>query len=142
MVDEIIVSGPVIIKQGKLRVIKEDKDDFYKLPGGRVEKDETLEETCAREIKEEIGGEIIILEKLSTLILSENPTTHKKMRIELHHYLAELKNPLEINPIEPIKEIKWLSLDQIKRKKYVVSPNIRYLLEQGDLKWHKQLYKK
>ena len=134
MVDEIIVSGPVIIKQGKLRVIKEDKDDFYKLPGGRVEKDETLEETCAREIKEEIGGEIIILEKLSTLILSENPTTHKKMRIELHHYLAELKNPLEINPIEPIKEIKWLSLDQIKRKKYVVSPNIRYLLEQGDLK--------
>jgi ADP-ribose pyrophosphatase YjhB (NUDIX family) len=134
VVDEIIVSGPVILKRGKLLVIKEDKDDFYKLPGGRVEKDENLEETCIREIKEEIGGEIIILEKLSTLILSENPTTHKKMRIELHHYLAELKNPLAINPIEPIKEIKWLSLDQIKRKKYAISPNIRYLLEQGDLK--------
>jgi ADP-ribose pyrophosphatase YjhB (NUDIX family) len=133
MVDEIIVSGPVILKQGKLLVIKEDKDDFYKLPGGRVEEDETLEETCIREIKEEINGEIIILKKLSPLILSENPTTHKKMRIELNHFLAELKNPLTINPIDPIKEIKWLSLDQIKRKKYLVSPNIRYLLERGEL---------
>ena len=56
MVEEMIVSGPVILKHGKLLVIKEDKDDFYKLPGGRVEKDETLEETCEREIKEEIDG--------------------------------------------------------------------------------------
>ena len=133
MVEEMIVSGPVILKHGKLLVIKEDKDDFYKLPGGRVEKDETLEETCEREIKEEIDGEIIILKKLSPLILSENPTTHKKMRIELNHFLAELKNPLLIKPIEPIKEIKWLSLEQIKRKKYIVSPNINYLLGRGEL---------
>ncbi len=133
MVDEIIVSGPVILKRGKLLVIKDNKDDFYKLPGGRVEEDETLEEACSRKIKEEIDGEITLIKQLSPLILSEDPTTHKKMRIELHSFLAELKNPLTINPIDPIKEIKWLSLEQIKRKKYVVSPNIRYLLEQGDL---------
>jgi hypothetical protein len=30
-------------------------------------------------------------------------------------------------------------LDQIKRKKYLVSPNIRYLLERGELTiWQKQ----
>lgn len=134
MVDEIIVSGSIILKEGKLLVIKENKDDFYKLPGGRVEGDETLEETCVRKVKEEINGEIILLKKLSPLILSENPTTHKRMRIELNHFLSELKNPLTLDPIEPIKEIKWLRLEQIKRKKYIVSPNITYLLERGELK--------
>jgi len=33
----IIASGPVIIENGKLLVNKDDKDDFYKLPGGTIE---------------------------------------------------------------------------------------------------------
>jgi len=135
MVKDLVVAGPVILKRGRLLVVKDDKDDFYKLPGGTVKEDEGLEETCLRKAKEEIDGEIIIVKPLSTLILSENPTTHKKMRIELHSYLAELKNPLSIKPIKPIMEIKWLSLDDIKRKKYAISPNVNYLFEQGDLKW-------
>ena len=30
----IVASGPVIIQNGKLLVNKDDKDEFYKLPGG------------------------------------------------------------------------------------------------------------
>lgn len=43
----IIASGPVIIENGRLLVNKDDKDDFYKLPGGTIEEDvESLEEAC------------------------------------------------------------------------------------------------
>jgi len=134
MVDEIIASGPVIIENGKLLVNKDDKDDFYKIPGGRLEENEDLEEGCIREVREEINAEITIIKKLPTLILNENPTTHQKMRIELHHYLAELNNLSEIKPIYPIKEIKWLDINDIKRGKYSVAPNIRFLFEKGELK--------
>jgi ADP-ribose pyrophosphatase YjhB (NUDIX family) len=130
---EIIASGPVIVEDGKLLVDKEDKDEFYKIPGGRQEDDESLEDTCIREVKEEINAEINIIKKLSTLILSENPTTHNKMRIELHHFLAELKNPEDIRPIPPIREIKWLDIKGIKRGKYHVAPNIRFLVEKGEI---------
>jgi len=34
----IIASGSVILEGGKLLVNKDDKDDFYKLPGGTIEK--------------------------------------------------------------------------------------------------------
>ena len=34
----IVASGPVIIEDWRLLVNKDDKDDFYKLPGGTVEK--------------------------------------------------------------------------------------------------------
>jgi len=134
MVEEIIASGPVIIENGKLLVDKDDKDDFYKIPGGRQEEDEDLEETCIREVREEINAEITIVKKLSTLILNENPKTHNKMRIELHHYSAELNNPDEIRPIPPINEIKWLDINGIKRGKYNVAPNIKFLVEKGEVK--------
>ncbi len=134
MVDEIIASGPVILEDGKLLVDKDDEDDFYKIPGGRVKENENLEEGCIREVKEEINAEITIIRKLPTLILNENPTTHKKMRIELHHYLAELNNPREIKPIYPIREIKWLSIQDIKRGKYNIAPDIKFLFEKGELK--------
>ena len=50
----IIASGPVIIEKGKLLVNKDNKDDFYKLPGGTIETGiEDLEQACHRETKEE-----------------------------------------------------------------------------------------
>lgn len=134
MEKDIIASGPVIVENGKLLVNKDDKDDFYKIPGGRLEEGEDFIEGCIREVKEEINAEITIIKKLSTLILNKNPTTHKKMRIELHHYLAELNNPDEIKPIYPVKEVKWLDIKEIKRGKYNVAPNIRFLVEKGEIK--------
>ena len=130
----IIASGPVIIEDGKLLVDKDDKDDFYKLPGGRVEDgDKSLEYTCIRETKEETNGEVQIIKKLSTMTLDKNPQTGKSMKIELHHFLSKLGNTNEIKPIPPIKEVKWLSIEEIKQGKYNVAPNIKFLIEKGDI---------
>ncbi len=149
----IIASGPVIIENGKLLVNKDDKDDFYKLPGGTIENGiEDLEEACHRETKEEINGEIEIIKPLHPMILWKNPQTSEEMCIVLIHYLAKLKNKkenrnpanpspdhpplnhLEIRPIPPIKEIKWLDIEEIKKGKYNVAPNIKFLIEKKDIK--------
>lgn len=130
----IIASGPVIIEDGKLLVNKDDKDDFYKLPGGTIEENvEDLEEACLRETKEEINGDVEIIKPLHPMILWKNPQTSEKMCILLIHYLARLKNKNEIRPIPPIKEIKWLDLVEIKQEKHNVAPNIKFLIEKGDL---------
>ena len=131
----IIASGPVIIENGKLLVNKDDKDDFFKLPGGTIEEDvESLEEDCLRETKEEINGDVEIIKPLHPMILWKNPQTNEKMCIVLIHYLAKLKNPKEIKPIEPIKEIQWLGIKDIKSGKYNIAPNINFLIEKGDIK--------
>ena len=131
----LVVSGPVIIDNGKLLVNKDTKDDFYKLPGGSVEKDiETLEEACHREVKKEINGEIEIIKPLTPKILWENPTTKEKMTIVLTSFLAKLKNPKEIKPKEKTIEIKWLDLNKINEWKHKVSPYTQFLIERGDIK--------
>jgi len=131
---EIIASGPVIIEDGKLLVDKVDKDDFYKIPGGRPKEDESMEDCCVREAWEEVNARVIIIKKLSTLILDKNPTTNEKMRIELHHYLCELENISDIEPVHPVKEVRWLDIKEIKRGKYHVAPNIKFLVEKGEVK--------
>lgn len=130
----IIASGPVIIEDGKLLVNKDNKDDFYKLPGGTVEEGiEDLEEACHRETMEENGGKIRIIRSLHPMILWKNPQTKDKMVILLVHYLAELLNRDEIEPIPPIQEVRWLPIEEIKAGKHFVAPNIKFLIEKGDI---------
>ena len=131
----IVASGPVIIEEEKLLVTKEDKDDFYKLPGGTVEEGiEDLEEACHRETKEEINAEIEIVKPLHPMIIWKNPQTNESMGILLIHYLAVLKNKSEVKPLPPIKEVKWLDIKEIKDNKHRVAPNIKFLIEKEDIK--------
>jgi len=130
----IVASGPVIIENGKLLVNKDDKDDFYKLPGGTIEQGiEDLEEACIRETKEEINGVIEIIKPLSPMILWKNPQTGEEMLIILIHYLAVLKNKKEIKPVSPIKQVKWMDIREIKQGKHNVAPNIKFLIEKGEI---------
>ena len=130
----LIASGPVIIEQGKLLVNKDNKDDFYKLPGGTIEEGiEGLEKACHREVKEENNAEIKIIKPLHPMILWKNPQTTEKMTILLIHYLATLKNKQEIKPTPPIQEIKWLDIEEIKKGEHNVAPNIKFLIEKGDI---------
>jgi ADP-ribose pyrophosphatase YjhB (NUDIX family) len=130
----IIASGPVIIEKGKLLVNKDDKDDFYKLPGGTVEDGiEGLEEACHREVMEENSAKIEIIRPLHPMILWKNPQTEDKMAIVLIHYLAKLLNKNEIKPNPPIKEVRWLDIQEIKEGKHNVAPNIKFLIRKGDI---------
>ncbi|MGA2130582.1 MAG: NUDIX domain-containing protein [Candidatus Pacearchaeota archaeon] len=130
----IVASGPVIIENGKLLVIKDSKDDFYKIPGGTVEEGESLEEACIREAKEETNADIEIIKPLHPNILYKNPNTSEEMVIVLIHYEAKLLNKKDMKPIAPIKEIKWLDIKEIKQEKYNVAPNIKFLIDKRDIK--------
>jgi len=129
----IVASGHVIIEDGKLLVIKDNKDDFYKIPGGTAEEGETLEQTCMREVKEETNADIEIIKPLSTMIIHKNPTTKEEMEISLYHHKVKVKNLDKLKAGEG-HEMKWLNIEDIKAGKYDVAPNIKYLIEQGDIK--------
>jgi ADP-ribose pyrophosphatase YjhB (NUDIX family) len=130
----IIASGPVIIEKGKLLVNKDNKDDFFKIPGGKPLVGESLEETCIREVQEEINGKIEIIKPLSPMVLWKNPTTDENVMIVLMHYLTKLKNKSSLKAGKGIVEMKWLDIKEIKEGKHNVAPNIKFLIEKGDIK--------
>ncbi len=130
----IVASGPVIVENGKLLVNKDNKDDFYKLPGGTVEEGiEDLEQACHREVMEENNAKIEIIRPLHPMIIWKNPQTKESMCIVLIHYLSKLLNKHEMKPMPPIKEVRWLDIKEIKEGKHFVAPNIKFLVEKGDI---------
>ena len=63
----------MIIRNGKLLLIHRHKPgrDFYVLPGGGVELEESFEEACIREVREETGLEVLALRLVSRYITLE-----------------------------------------------------------------------
>jgi len=57
-------AAAIIIRNGELLLIHRQKPgrDYYILPGGGVELDESFEEACIREVKEETGLDVLGLQ--------------------------------------------------------------------------------
>ncbi len=79
----------IIIRNGKLLLIHRQKPgrDYYVLPGGGVDLEESFEETCIREVKEETGLDVLALCLVSRYITLEK---------EENYYFTK------VTPAEPV----------------------------------------
>ena len=125
----IIASGPVIIENGQVLLNREyEKEgtgaEWWMFPGGGVENfDISLEETCHREAREELGIEIKIIRPLRTLIV-KRPDDETKLAI-LVHFLAEKIS--EINPGPETLEWGWFPVNQLPPK---TAPNVIEIMKE------------
>ena len=62
-----IRAAGMFVHNNKILVHKDDRKDHCCLPGGRIEIGENSEETIKREIKEELGKEIEIIDYIATI---------------------------------------------------------------------------
>lgn len=118
----IIASGPVIIEDGKVLLNKEQKDDGritpWLFPGGEVESfDISLEDACKREVMEEMGIEVEIIQPLKPMLVFR-PDQPEKLVI-LIHYLA--KRIGEIKPGSNIVEWEWFDINNLPEN---CAPNV------------------
>ncbi|OGH91711.1 MAG: hypothetical protein A2534_04910 [Candidatus Magasanikbacteria bacterium RIFOXYD2_FULL_39_9] len=108
--DSIVASGPVIIEDDKVLLIREQKENGitpWMFPGGKVEEfDKNLEETCHREVGEELGIKIEIIKPLKQIHFQKN-----EQDIILNHYLA--KRIGEITPGKDITEWAWHDINNL-----------------------------
>jgi len=118
-----ICSGPVIIENGKVLLNREQKPDqitLWLFPGGHVEGEENLEQTCTREVREEMGINIKISKQLSTL-----ETEHRGIHYILHHFLAERIG--EIKPGEDIADWGWFDINNLPKN---CAPNVYEIISE------------
>jgi A/G-specific adenine glycosylase len=81
---------------------------LWEFPGGKVEPNETIAECVVREIQEELGIKIAVLEHFMTL---EHAYTHFKVTLSVHHCRHLVGEP---QPIE-CDAVKWVSLDALEQ---------------------------
>lgn len=117
----IIVSGPVIVEDGKVLLNQHGDTDFWKFCGGKVEDFETtLIENAKREVMEEMGIEIEILDETPFFMHTTKKTADGVIDIILVHYLA--KRIGDITPGADIRQWKWIPLSGLEKEN--LAPNI------------------
>ena len=99
---------------------------LWEFPGGKVEPNETIPECIVREIQEELGIAIAVLEPLITV---EHAYTHFKVTLSVHHcrHLSGDPQPIECD------EVKWVGLGELDQYPFPTANQkiIAALREQG-----------
>ena len=122
----IIASGPVIVEDGKVMLNQHGDTTFWKFCGGRVENMETnLFENAQREVKEEMGVDIKILDPEPFVMYTKKTTPEGDIDVLLVHYLCERVG--EITPGADIRKWDWLPLEGIETQD--LAPNILPVLK-------------
>lgn len=97
-------------EQGQILIDKRPQSGLlgglWEFPGGKLEPNETLAQCVVREIQEELGIEIEVLEHFMTL---DHAYTHFKVTLSVHHCRHVSGEP---QPIE-CDEVKWVTLDEL-----------------------------
>lgn len=105
-----VVVGCLLKRTDKYLLVQESQPQAYglwNLPAGHVDKGETLEVAVVREVKEESGYDVKLIEEIA-LIHETAPQSVK------HIYSAEITGG-ELTPQEgEILDAKWLTFEEIK----------------------------
>lgn len=104
--------------------------DQWELPGGKLEKDETAEQTAIRELREELGVEVSLTRQVGSTSFLENGTVHMYT-----WFLAEIEEGVpRISEPNTFDQLRSFSLQQLSSLK--LSNNMAKLdeaLRSGDV---------
>ncbi|PIR73399.1 MAG: hypothetical protein COU40_02595 [Candidatus Moranbacteria bacterium CG10_big_fil_rev_8_21_14_0_10_35_21] len=116
----IVISGPVIVEGDDVLLNQHGDTSFWKFCGGKVEDFETdLIENAKREVREEMGIEIEILDSTPFFLHTLKKTPEGNIDVILVHYLA--KRIGEIKPGSDIRKWEWLDIKNLPDN---LGPNI------------------
>lgn len=119
----------IIIHDNKILLHKNINEEHYALIGGRVAIGESSEEALKREVMEEMGKEVDIIENLTTVENFFQMKDSKYYEILFVHRL-EFKDEDDKKILETIKNVEgkdylkyeWIDIDEIE--KYPLKPKV------------------
>ena len=110
-VDAIVLAG----KPGNLSILlirrkKEPYAGLWALPGGFVDMDETLENACLRELREETGLELMAMEQFRVYDAPGRDPRHRTISVVFHAFTDETHN---VCGGDDAAEARWLPLEKL-----------------------------
>jgi len=106
----------ILIKRGKIALLNVTTQNYHKLPGGGLEKDENIEDGFKREVKEETGWNCEIVDGDSITIEYRNKS--KILQIS-YIFIAKTigkssEQQLDEGEIEEGHDLEWIPIEKIE----------------------------
>lgn len=111
-------SVAVVVRNGKILMERVFcfGHEFFTLPGGGIEMDETPEMAVLRELKEECGVDGTIIRPLAVQYISGGAEYSFEVSIPQDREPVTGYDPEESAENPPLKEVLWMNLDEIPER--------------------------
>lgn len=122
----VVVAG-IIVRDGKILVIDNLKHGLRtEPPGGKLEQQEEMEDAVVRELQEELGVVVRVLQKIGAYETDPIP----EGTFDVHTFCCEIVEGDPMEGLEPGKmgAIRWLTLDELRSLPTLV-PSMRSALD-------------
>lgn len=105
----------IVLHNDEILLVKQkvSKDRNWSLPGGRLEKGESLELSIIRELKEETGYDVQVVKflYLCEKVEEENTLLHLTFLLEVKD--GELTLPTNEFDANPISDVRWVKINDL-----------------------------
>ena len=113
------VAKMITVRNGKILLLKEYGKDVYGLPGGKVEKNETVEDGLVRETREELTCTPTNYQLFNEVSI---PGWNQGESYHFVYFIGELEG--NIKPSSEIESLIWLSRKDIEEKSVRFHPHV------------------
>jgi len=110
-----VSAGGVLFHKGKFLVIKWGSQQTIELPKGTIEAGETPEQTCIREMLEETGYNVNIIDFIDSTTFEFDWKDGNRYEKTVHYFLTKRADNLAPTPMREDNEDfenEWLTYDQ------------------------------
>ncbi|MFB6190559.1 MAG: NUDIX hydrolase [Candidatus Nanohaloarchaea archaeon] len=115
------LSGSLIVEDGKVLLLHREDEEWWEVPGGKVEEDESPTSAAIREAEEEIGVEV----ELEKPFFS-GEFQHQHQVFLWHGYIAEIVDGEPRLEEDRFSELKWFSAEELDGAE--LAPNLEMIL--------------
>jgi mutator protein MutT len=115
------LAGNLILRNKQILLLYRKDEEYWEVPGGKVEEDESPTQAAVREAKEEIGVEIELKKPFYSGEFQKNEEIFL-----WHAYVSEIKNGEPDIQEDKFRELKWIEpgeLDELD-----LAPNLEMVL--------------
>lgn len=111
--------GGIIVKDEKMLVVTNSKENYYYSVGGRVQMNQSMDQAIEREVFEETGCHILT-KKLGIIhenFFTSSVTNEKYHEISMYYYVKLLEKEvkcLSINELGSGESLVWLPLKELE----------------------------
>jgi 8-oxo-dGTP diphosphatase len=102
----------LVVRGGRVLVLRAKDEDFWELPGGRVDKGERIETTLRREIAEELGERDIQVKEIIHAQIGQYPLS-PSLRLLLLMFRVHAQHLSRIVLSSEHTDARWIALHEL-----------------------------